>query len=153
MADLFSHFAAASLPASAVRDRRIAALLVAGTFLPDLAAKGLYWVARAKSEFTEPTHSLAGLLLLSYGAALFVEERLRRDAFFAIFAGGVIHVLVDLLKDHLGMGAARLFYPFSTFSPELGLVDSLNVFQLIPFDLAALGIAWMIRRKVRRVQQ
>ena len=59
MADLFTHLAAARLPAAFVRDRRIAALLVLGTFLPDLAAKGLYWVLRAPSPFIEPTHSLA----------------------------------------------------------------------------------------------
>ena len=104
MADLFTHLAAARVPAAFVRDRRIAALLVIGTFLPDLASKGLYWVARAGAEtnFTTPTHTIAGLAILSYAAALFVEERLRRPAFAAILAGGLIHVAVDLLKDNLG---------------------------------------------------
>ena len=70
-----------------------------------------------------------------------------------MFVGGLVHVEVDLLKDNLGMGDARLFYPFTTAAQELGLIESLDVVLLIPFDGVVLALAWMIERKVRRVQQ
>lgn len=153
MADLFSHFAAARLPAAFVRDPRVAALVILGTFLPDLAAKGLYWILRAPSDFVEPTHSLVGVVLLSYLACLFVEERLRRAGFLAILVGGLVHVAVDVLKHNLGMGAIRLLYPFSIAGQEVGILDPVNVVPLLPFDLVVLLIAGWIGRKVRRVQQ
>ncbi len=153
MADLLTHWAAAQLPASLSRDRRIAALVVIGTFLPDLVSKGLYWVLQSGGDFTTPTHSLLGLALIAYGAALFVEERLRRPAFIALLVGGLVHVAVDLLKDNLGMGAAYLFQPFSTASYELGLIDSLNMILLVPLDLGILLLAWILERRLRRVQQ
>lgn len=153
MADLFTHFAAASLPAAMVRDRRIAALLVIGTFLPDLASKGLYWVTRSAPDFTVPTHSILGLALLSYAAALFVEERLRRPALAALFAGGLLHVAVDLIKDNLGSGSAYLFYPLSTRSTEIPLIDPENVILLVPFDIAVLAFAWILERKRVAVRQ
>jgi membrane-bound metal-dependent hydrolase YbcI (DUF457 family) len=147
MPDLFTHLATARLPAAFVRDRRIAALLVIGTFLPDLVAKGFMWVTRATDNFDAMTHSLLGLLLLSYGAALFIEERLRRPAFVALLGGGLLHVAVDLLKYNLGMGSATLFFPFSDRSFELGLIDPLDVIFLAPLAAVLLGIAWIIERK------
>lgn len=153
MADLLTHWAAAQLPAAFSRDRRIAALVVIGTFLPDLASKGLYWVLKSGGDFTIPTHTLPGLAILSYGAALFVEERLRRPAFLALLVGGLVHVAVDLLKDNLGMGASHLFHPFSTASYELGLIDPLNVILLVPVDVGILLLAWHLERRLRRVQQ
>jgi membrane-bound metal-dependent hydrolase YbcI (DUF457 family) len=153
MADLFTHLAAARLPAAFVRDRRLAALLVIGTFLPDLVSKGLYWILRCADNFETPSHTLAGLALLSYAAALLVGQRLRRPAFAAIFAGGVIHLAVDLLKENLGAGSARLFYPLSIRSYELGLIDPLDVILLVPLDIAILWAAWALERRLRRVQQ
>jgi len=153
MADLLTHLAAARMPAAFVRDRRYSALLVIGTFLPDLVSKGLYWVTRAPGDFTVPTHSLAGLLVLSYGAALFVEERLRRGAFLALLAGGLVHVAVDVLKENMGMGNTYFFHPLSTYSFEIGLIDNLNVILLVPVDAAILILAWMLERRRRRVQQ
>jgi membrane-bound metal-dependent hydrolase YbcI (DUF457 family) len=152
MADLFTHLASARLPAAFVRDRRIAALLVIGTFLPDLASKGLYWILRCSDNFETPTHSLVGVLLLSYAASLLVEERLRRPGFAAILAGGVLHIAVDLLKNNMGTGSARLFYPLSPRSYEIGLIEPLDVVFLAPLNVVILWVAWAVERK-RRVQQ
>jgi membrane-bound metal-dependent hydrolase YbcI (DUF457 family) len=152
MADLFTHLASARLPAAFVRDRRIAALLVIGTFLPDLVSKGLYWILRCSDNFETPTHTLVGVALISYAASLMVEERLRRLGFAALLAGGVIHIAVDLLKDNMGTGSSRLLYPFSPRSYELGLIDPLDVVFLAPFNIVILWAAWSIERK-RRVQQ
>jgi len=153
MSDLFTHLAAARLPGALLSDRRVAALLVIGTFLPDLASKSLYWVALCSSDFKNPTHSPLGLLSVCYAASLFVVERLRRPAFAALYAGALLHVAVDLLKDNLGMGSAHLLYPFSTASTEFGLTGPDDVHVLLPIDLALLGLAWLVERKVRRVRE
>jgi membrane-bound metal-dependent hydrolase YbcI (DUF457 family) len=153
MADLFTHFVAARVPGAFVRDRRLQALLVIGTFLPDIAGKGLYWVLRNPDSSVQSTHSIAGILLISYLACLFVEESFRRPSFFALAAGTAIHVLVDMTKDNLGAGAVFPFLPISTRGVELGWIDPENVVLLIPIDAAILGVAWILERRFRRVQQ
>ena len=64
MADLLTHFVAARVPATLVRDGRLQALLVIGTFLPDITGKGLYWVLDNSNGSQMVTHSLAGILLI-----------------------------------------------------------------------------------------
>lgn len=147
MADLLTHLAVARVPAALVRDRHVSTLLILGTFLPDLAAKSLYWIAWASEDFVRPTHSLPGLLCLSYLAALFVEARLRRAAFAAFLAGGLLHVAVDMLKDTLDQGAVFFLYPFSTRGFEFGLVDPEDVIFFLPLDAALLVLAWFLERR------
>lgn len=147
MADLVTHLTSAALPGTFLRDRRFAALLVIGTFMPDLVSKGLYWVTRAHSDFTIPTHSLVGLVLLAYLGALFVDADLRRPAFRALLLGGLIHVAVDHVRDSLGWGTANVLYPFSTASAELPWIHQENLPLLIPFDLAILAVLWAVARR------
>lgn len=149
MADLFTHLAVARVPAALLPHRHVSILLVLGTFLPDLAAKSLYWIAWASEDFVRPTHSLAGLVCLSYLAALFVEPALRRPAFAAFLAGGLLHVAVDMLKDTLDHEAIFLLYPFSMRGFELGLVDPEDVILFLPIDVLLLVLAWFVERRRR----
>jgi hypothetical protein len=151
MADLLTHFASARLPAAFVRDRRVQALLVLGTFVPDLVSKGLFHVTRSAEHFNVPAHSVAGLLILSYAFSLLLEHRLRAAGFVALLAGGYLHLAVDLLKDTGGLGLVGLLFPFSTAGFELGLLDHENFVLLVPVNAAVLGAAWLIER--RHVQQ
>jgi hypothetical protein len=153
MADLFTHFVAARVPGSLVRDRRLQALLVIGTFLPDISGKGLYWVLDNASSSQMVTHSIAGVLLISYLACLFLEEPLRRSGFLMLAAGGAIHMLVDMTKDNLGAGSVLLWLPFSLRATEFGWIDPENVILLIPIDAAILAVLWGLERRFRRVQQ
>jgi len=153
MADLLTHFVAARVPGSLVRDRRLQALLVIGTFLPDVTGKGLYWVLDTPVASQLVTHSIAGLLLISYLACLFLEEPLRRSGFLMLAAGGAIHVLVDMAKDNLGAGAAMLFLPFSLWGVEFSWIEPENVIFLIPIDIAILAALWFLERRSLRVQQ
>lgn len=153
MPDLFTHLAVARLPASFLRDPRLAVLVVLGTFMPDLTAKGLYWVLRSGDDFDLPSHTLAGVLLLSYTASLFLETRLRTRGFAALAAGGLLHVGVDILKANLGMGCSYFFYPLSLQAFELGVIDPIDITLLFPLDLALLAVAWAIERRLRRVRQ
>lgn len=152
MPDLFTHWAAARVPATFLRDRRIQALLVLGTFLPDLAAKGLYLVMQSPDYFDDPTHSFAGLLLVCYGACLFLEAPLRKAGFAALYAGAAIHLLLDLAKDNVGGGGMRLFLPFSLAEIELGLITTENVIILIPFDALVLLACVLAERRLRALR-
>ncbi|HYF00298.1 MAG TPA: metal-dependent hydrolase [Planctomycetota bacterium] len=152
MPDLLTHWAAAQVPATTLRDRRLQALLVLGTFLPDIGAKGLHHVARAPTYFEDPTHSLAGLLLLCYGACLFLEPGLRKGGFAALYAGAAIHLVLDLAKDNPGDGGMRLLLPFSGVEFELGLVASENVIYLLPFDALVLLACFLVDRRRRALR-
>jgi membrane-bound metal-dependent hydrolase YbcI (DUF457 family) len=147
MPDLLTHLAAARLPGVFLPDRRTEAFFLFGTFLPDLAAKAIQWGLRPPSVYTLQSHSLAGLLLLSYMTSLFVEERLRRRACVALFAGGCVHALVDTIKGYFGLGAVYPFQPFSTASLELGWISPENVVYLMP--AAAVVLAFLAPRRRR----
>jgi membrane-bound metal-dependent hydrolase YbcI (DUF457 family) len=153
MGDLFTHLVAARVPATLLRDRRLQALLIIGTFLPDVAGKGLFFVLRNRESSALATHSILGVMLVSYLACLFVEEALRRPAFLVMAIGGAIHVLVDLTKYNMGLGAEQLFLPFSTHSTEFGWIDSEDIVLLLPVDAAILAVLLIVERRRRRVQQ
>ena len=149
MADLLTHLASTSIPAAFLRDRRIQALLVAGTFVPDLVSKGLFHVTRTPDSFSSPSHSVAGLLILSYALSLLLEERLRPGGFAALLAGGYLHLAVDLMKDTGGLGLLGILFPLSTRGFELGLLDHENFVLLLPVNAAILGAAWLVERRRR----
>jgi membrane-bound metal-dependent hydrolase YbcI (DUF457 family) len=153
MPDLFTHLVAARVPGAFVRDRRLQALLVIGTFMPDIAFKGLYWVMQTRENFAISSHSIVGVLLISYLACLFVDEGIRRPGFLLLAAGGLIHILVDLIKYNLGSGSVLPFLPFSPIGVELGWIDPENVVLLIPVDAAILAAAWALERRFARVRQ
>lgn len=153
MPDLFTHLVAARVPGAFLRDKRLQALLVIGTFMPDIAYKGLYWVMQTRETFGAATHSFVGVLLISYLCCLFLEEAIRRPGFVALAAGGMIHVLVDFIKFNLGAGSCRPLLPFSPAGVELGWIDPENVVLLIPIDAAILAVAWFLERRFARVQQ
>jgi len=153
MPDLFTHFVAARLPGAFVRDRRLQALLVLGTFLPDLVAKGLYWILQSGDNFPAASHSILGVLLISYLACLFVDESLRRPGFAMLALGGLIHASLDLIKGHIGVGSVFLFLPFSTHTFELDWIDTENVVLLVPLDAVVLAGILLYERSRDRVRQ
>lgn len=153
MADLFTHLVSVRVPGVLVRDRHLVALLAIGTFLPDLAAKGLYWILQSGSNFSIGSHSILGVLLLSYLACLFVEEPVRRSGFVMLLLGGLIHLAVDMAKDNFGAGAVFPFLPFSPAAVEWGWIQSENVIYLVPLDAVILGAILLYERRRDRVRQ
>jgi hypothetical protein len=153
MPDLFTHFVTARAPGVFVRDRRMVALLAIGTFLPDLASKGLYFILQAGEHFPAPSHSIAGVLAMSYLACLFIDASLRQKGFVMLALGGLIHLLVDMTKDNLGVGAVFPFLPFSTFTMEFSWIDPENVILLAPLDAALLVAILLYERRRDRVRQ
>ena len=153
MPDLLTHFVTARAPALLVRDRRLQALLILGTFLPDLVAKGLYWILQCGETYPAASHSVLGVALVSYLACLFVDASRRRAGFALLTLGGLIHLLTDMVKDNLGSGAVRPFLPFHPLPLELGWIDPENVVLLAPLDLLLLGAILLYERSRDRVRQ
>ncbi len=147
MADLLTHYVSARLPGGFIGDPAARATLILGVFLPDVAGKLMGRIFRTPDGFNAPSHTLLGLLLLSYVIALFFSAEFRARAWLTINAGALLHVAVDLLKDNLGAGSAYLLHPFTLDGYELGLYYNENVVYAMPVDLllAAL-IAGLSRR-------
>lgn len=152
MPDLLTHWAAAAVPATALRDRRLQAVLVLGTFLPDVVSKGLQRIVLAPTYFSDPSHSFVGLIPLAYGFSLFLEAGWRKAGFIAIYAGAVLHVLLDLVKSNLGGAGMRIFTPFSLAPAELGLISTENVIYLLPLDVLVLLACFLVDRRRRAVR-
>lgn len=153
MPDLFTHYIAARIPGSLVRERRLLVLLILGTFLPDIAAKGMWWVLRCGDYYPIATHSILGVTLTSYLACLFLAEPLRKNGFFMLAAGGLIHILVDMVKNNMGMGVVRPFLPFSPAAVEFGWIETENVILMVPLDAVLLGVILLLERRLGRVRQ
>ncbi len=121
MAEFLSHFATAYLPGKMLRDGRLRSILYAGVCLPDVLYKGLLYLAGASTWACEPTHSPLGLLPFCYAVSLLFEEGWRARAFWALYAGSILHVLLDLAKCYTGAGVIMWGFPFTTDRAELGL--------------------------------
>jgi hypothetical protein len=72
-----------------------------------------------------------GVVLQSYLVSLLFAENQRRSAFQNLVGGGLLHLAVDLLQFHFGMGYMLLF-PFSTWDFEFGLLGSEATVPLVP---------------------
>ncbi|MFT5686485.1 MAG: hypothetical protein ACI8RZ_007441 [Myxococcota bacterium] len=147
MADLVTH-AAVGLLIKATTSRRHAAVFVAGTLLPDLLSRLPSMVCSAARVVVEvpslliygwdPLHTPAGMLLSSYAISLLFTADQRRGVFLNLLGGMLLHMAVDLLQSHLGVGYPLLF-PFSTRAFELGLIGSEATVPLA-IPLAALAV-------------
>jgi hypothetical protein len=120
MADLLVHFASGFAAGRPLRDGRLRSILYVGVCLPDLLFKALLYCGNAPTWLCEPTHTPLGLIPFCYVGALLFEESWRRRAFFALLAGGWLHLLVDLGKNYMGHGVIAWAFPFSIDTVELG---------------------------------
>ena len=148
MPDLAIHLAAASVARRALPGGAARMGLLLGTCLPDVAYKGLYLALHVPRDHAIVADTPVGVILLSYVACfLFVEEE-RRAAFGGLVAGSLLHLLLDALKAHLGMGGILVGLPlslrplgFEAYSPEQ------SVYLVLPVVAVALGIEWIARRR------
>ncbi len=171
MADLITHSCVALLwkvastpgrPPSANRWRlpNGVATFVLGTCLPDLlgrvpamALTTLRWQVPAIPEWTvylwSPFHVPVGILVMSVLAAQAFPTRERRRTAIQLAGGGLLHLAVDVLQTHLGIGYLLLF-PFSMWDFELGWIGSeatvLVVPFLLPLTMFACWARWWRRR-------
>ena len=91
----------------------------------------------------QPLHQPLGMLLLAYFLCHFFEAQGRVSVFLNLLGGMALHLGLDLLQDHHGVGY-QLAFPFSEGVWELGLIGSEATVPIaIPLALVSL---FLVRR-------
>lgn len=155
MADLVTHTCVAYLVKPGAPWR---ATFILGTCVPDLLGRvpsmgltTLRWSLPAIPEWLiyvwSPFHMPAGVVLSSFLLAFLFPESGRRAAFGWLVGGGLLHIGVDLLQRHFGVGYLLLF-PFSWMDFEIGWIGSEDTVRIVPLLVPlTLAVAWWRRRK------
>ena len=155
MADLITHSCVAILLKVVTRTPHLATFVL-GTCLPDflgrVPAMGLTvvrWSAPWVPEWTiylwGPFHMPVGIVLTSFVASFAFPSASRRAAFLNLLGGGMLHIGVDVLQRHFGVGYLLLF-PFSEWDWEAGLIGSEDTVFLAPV-LALVTVFALFRRR------
>jgi hypothetical protein len=157
VADLVTHTCVAVL-AKVLPGRPNVAIFVLGTCLPDLLARvpsmGLTWLRWSVPAIPEwlihvwvPFHMPVGMLLSSFLLAFLFPETGRSVVFLNLLGGAILHLAVDLLQRHLGVGYL-LFFPFSWWDFELGWIGSEDTVRIVPVlvPLTMAAVVWRRRR-------
>lgn len=155
MADLVTHTCVAVL-AKVIPGRPNVATFVLGTCLPDLLSRvpsmGLTWLRWSLPAIPEwliyvwgPLHMPVGIVLASFLGAFAFPEAGRRVVFLNLLGGGALHLLVDMLQRHLGVGYLLLF-PFSWWDYEFGVIGSEDTVRIVPILLPVTVAAVYWRR-------
>ncbi|NOY26130.1 MAG: hypothetical protein GXP62_09690 [Oligoflexia bacterium] len=155
MPDLITHGAVGLLLGLAWVRRRPAPMLplfVAGNLAPDLLTRvpailagevdaKLVRLPPVLLYGWEPMHQPFGAALAACAIAMLFERGCRGRVFLSLYAGMLLHFLMDIFQFHEGIGIMML-YPFSTTPFEIGLVGSeASVWVALPLALLA-GLAW-----------
>jgi hypothetical protein len=141
MADLVTHMCT-GLIYKAVRSEPHVPIFVLGTVAPDLCSRvpsmALTWIGQrgvavppALIHAFEPLHLPVGMLVLAALVAMLFSESSRRAVFMNFLGGMLLHLAVDLLQDHHGVGYV-LGFPFLQRPFELGLVSSEASVRWVP---------------------
>ena len=163
MADLISHLLVNQLLGQRCLDRRTLAWFVSGAVAPDLASRlprmmiqqamerawlGPTEAVRAALFGLDVPHTPAGLALLcvavaALSPAAWLPAAGRRAAGGWLLAGGISHLLFDLLQRHILPGYAYL-WPLHDGRWELGWISTEATLAAIPVLAAAV---WLTRPK------
>lgn len=143
MADLITHACTALLAKLPQRRPVHVATFLAGTCLPDLIGR-VPAMALTRLRYTLPdvpealiypwnvVHMPFGLLCTAYLLTFLFPEADRAPVFRNLVGGGVLHLAVDLLQFHFGVGYLLLF-PLSTWDYEIGCIGSEDTVRIVPF--------------------
>ena len=156
MADLLSHGAAAVLVKAATLWRMVP-VFVAGTLAPDMLSRApaiaMGWVHRELIPLHpmltygwDPLHQPVGMLILAYVLSMLFAQEQRRSVFLNLVGGMALHMGLDLLQDHQGVGYL-LAYPFSDVLFELGWIGSEDSVLVAPVLAAGALIAIRVRNR------
>ena len=133
------------------------ATFVLGTCLPDLLGRvpsmGLTWLRWSAPWIPEwlvyvwgPLHMPIGIAIAAYTCAFVFPEANRRASAWNLLGGGMLHMGVDLLQHHFGVGYLLLF-PFSWWDYEVGCIGSEDTVKIVPVLVPiTLLVAWLRRR-------
>lgn len=156
MPDLVTHAAIAYLFRVGTGRRHVPAF-VAGSYAPDLLCRvpALFFtmvnarVAPMPDVLIygwEPLHTPIGMLLSSFLLSRLFVPTQRNAVFGNLFGGMLLHLALDVLQEHWGVGHLLLF-PVTSWSYELAWVGSEDsVFAAPVLGLAAL-LTFLVRRR------
>jgi len=154
VADLVTHLCSVLLPGSLVRSPLVV-VAAAGTAAPDLLGRAvpmaLDGARRAGAPIPEAAiwpwvglHEPFGWLLVSILIGQLFVRRDRWRVVLALWVGGAMHTLLDLVQGHHGQGYL-LLAPFSVRTFELGWIGSeTTVGWAMPLAIAT-AVAWGAR--------
>jgi hypothetical protein len=159
MADLITHTCAAVLWKAAT-GRPHVATFVLGTCVPDFLGRvpsmaltvmrwKLPWIPEWLVYLWVPFHVPVGVVVAAYALSFAFPEEGRRATFANLVGGGLLHIAVDLLQRHFGVGYLLLF-PFSFWDFELGWIGSEDTVRIVPLLLPlTAAAAWARWRRPR----
>lgn len=156
MADLITHGALALLWKAGSRGPHVPSF-VAGNLLPDLLSRlpslalnrlqdRWRWIPDELIYLWGPLHMPAGMLLSGALLAFLFPAEARGGIARALLAGMAMHLGVDLLQYHFGVGYALLF-PFSRKTWEIGVLGSEDTVFAAPVLAVLAAMAWRWRRR------
>jgi hypothetical protein len=151
--DLFAHFASGYLPGNSRPGLRFDALLVTGTILPDLLTRvpEIFldrFLGFSVYHFFNALHTPAGLGLFCYLLCLFFPAEGRSTVFTSLFAGSMLHFILDLMQAQFYNGVYMPFFPLSLETMQWGLFHYNSSLYLFPL-LLLLTITTYWRRKAK----
>lgn len=158
MADLVTHVASALLWKSLSGGRRTA-LLVVGVVLPDLAGRVPTMLATrldgalglrlpdALISGWGVLHMPLGFMAMCLLLSLVVVRADRVAVFKGLLAGCALHLALDLLQHHVGVGYPLVF-PFSSWHFELGWIGSEATVPWALPSLAVSALMWAARQRL-----
>lgn len=152
MADLITHTCTALLWKAGTGGDRVA-VFVAGTCFPDLLSRvpamSLTWLRWSVPAIPEwliylwgPIHMPAGIVTTAWLLSFLFPAAGRPAVFRNLLGGGLLHLAVDLLQRHFGVGYLLLF-PFSQWDFEIGVIGSEDTVLIVPFLVPiTAGLGW-----------
>ncbi|MFT4979933.1 MAG: hypothetical protein ACI8S6_005845 [Myxococcota bacterium] len=155
MADLVTHAAVGVLVKAITRGPHAAAF-IAGNLLPDVLSRLPAMLCSGIDQHIvrlpplllygwNPLHMPAGMVLAAWLLSMLFDSSVRRGVFWNLLGGMAVHLGLDLLQSHLGVGYALLF-PLSHQTHELGWIGSEDtVLIALPLALFA-AVLWRRRR-------
>jgi hypothetical protein len=154
MPDLLTHSLAAYLATRCWfwhrwRPRSWAIIFVAGTMLPDLLSRPFYILFPLSYWWAMPLHTPVGITLVGWLITGLFPANERRVVFTSLFAGAMLHFLLDAPQKHIAAGYFWLF-PFSWTTYEWGLwwpEESLRVLPAAVFIVVFAEILLYLRTR------
>ncbi|MBF0192958.1 MAG: hypothetical protein HQL71_00310 [Magnetococcales bacterium] len=153
MPDLFTHFVSGYIPGESNPKGRNDALLVTGAVLPDILSRipqivfGNFMGLNV-TNFFGALHTPAGFGLFCYLLAHFFPADGRKKVFTLLFAGSLLHFILDLMQAQFNQGVYMPFFPFSFKTTQWGIFHYNDSLYLFPV-LLAITIFTYWRRRVK----
>ena len=151
MPDLVAHLASGYVAAIPFwRRETVRVLFLAGVVLPDVMSRPIQILFPRAHWIVAPLQTPFALAVAYWLLAqMFADARLRITAFWALAAGGMLHLALDVLQSHLGEGYWWLF-PFSMHELDIGLFRPEDSLTLLPLTAGIIiGVELVMRLKRR----